>query len=41
MFRQIEWGVQDGPIPENGVVPVTTFFLKILFQFINHRLIES
>ena len=26
MFRQLEWWVQNGPIPKNGVLPVTTFF---------------
>ena len=35
MLRQIEWGVQNGPITKNRVLPVTTFFLKILFQFKN------
>ena len=25
MLEQIEWGVQDGPITKNGVLPVTTF----------------
>ena len=24
MLRQIEWGVQDGSIAKNGVLPVTT-----------------
>ena len=33
MLRQIEWGVQNGPIPKNGVLPVTTsFFLKFCFS---------
>ena len=25
MLRQIEWGVQDGPITKYGVLPLTTF----------------
>ena len=35
MLRQIEWGVQNGPITENRVLPVTKYFpfSKILFQF--------
>ena len=28
MFRQIVWWVQNGPITNNGVLPVTTFFFK-------------
>ena len=37
MLRQIEWGVQNGPITKNRVLPVTKYFrfLKILFQFRN------
>ena len=37
MLRQMEWGVQNGPITKNGVLPVTKYFafLKILFQFRN------
>ena len=27
MLRQIEWGVQNGPITKNGVLSVTTLFL--------------
>ena len=23
MLRQIEWGVQNGPFPKNGVLPIT------------------
>ena len=30
MLRQIEWGVKDGPIKKNGVLPVTTFFFENL-----------
>ena len=25
-LRRIEWGVQNGPIKKNGVLPVTTTF---------------
>ena len=28
MLRQIEWGVQNGPITKNGVLPVATFFFR-------------
>ena len=40
MLRQIEWGVQNGPITKNTVLPVSTFFLfffflKILLQYKN------
>ena len=36
MLRQIEYGVQNGHITKNEVLPVTAFFfLKILFQFKN------
>ena len=29
MLRHSEWEVQNGPIPKNGVLPLTTlFFLK-------------
>ena len=31
--RQIEWGVQNGPIATNGILPVTTlFFWKFYFS---------
>ena len=34
MLRQIEWGLQNGPITKNTVLPVATlFFLKILFHY--------
>ena len=26
ILRQIEWGVQSGPITKNGVLPVITLF---------------
>ena len=39
MLRQIEWGVQDGSITKNGVLPITTlvfrkfrFSLRILYK---------
>ena len=33
MIRQIEWGVQNGPITKNGVLPVTKlFFQKFCFS---------
>ena len=33
ILRQIELGVQNGPIPKNGVLPVTTsFFWKFCFS---------
>ena len=33
MLRQIEWGVQNGPIPKNGVLPVITLlFRKFCFS---------
>ena len=33
ILRQIEWGVQNGPIRKNGVLPVTTlFFRKFCFS---------
>ena len=38
MLRQIEWGVQNGPITKNTVLPVSIFFifyLKILLQYKN------
>ena len=28
MLRQIEWGVQSGPITKKEVLPVTTFFFR-------------
>ena len=28
VLRQIEWGVQDGSITKNGVLPVTTSFFR-------------
>ena len=28
MLRQIEWGVQNGPIIKKGVFPVTTLFFQ-------------
>ena len=28
MLRQIEWWLQNGPITENGVLPVTTLFFE-------------
>ena len=34
--RQMEWTLKNGLIANNGVLPVTTYFvLKILFQFKN------
>ena len=27
-----EWGVQNGPITKNRVLPLTTFFLEICFS---------
>ena len=37
MLRQIEWGVQNGPISKNRFLLVTKYFpfLKILFKFRN------
>ena len=33
MLRLIEWGIQDGPIAKNGVLPVTTLvFRKFCFS---------
>ena len=33
MLRQIEWGIQNGPVTNNGVSPVTTlFFRKFCFR---------
>ena len=35
-LRQIEWGVQNGPITKNAVLPVTTlFFWKCCFRLRN------
>ena len=28
MLRQIEWGVRNGPITKNEVLPVTTFLFE-------------
>ena len=28
MLRQIEWGVQNGPMTRNGVLPLTTLFFS-------------
>ena len=28
MLRQIEWGLQNGPVTMNGVLSVTTFFCR-------------
>ena len=28
MLRQTEWGVQDGPITKNGVLPVINLFFR-------------
>ena len=44
MLRQIEWGVQNGPITKNGVLPVTIlFFRKFCFSLrtTNKELISS
>ena len=30
MLRQIEWGVQNGPITKNGLMPPTTSFYRKL-----------
>ena len=30
MLRQIEWGVQHGPITKNGLMPVTIKFTLII-----------
>ena len=33
MLKQIEWGVQNGPVTKNGVLPVTAlFFQKFCFS---------
>ena len=33
MLRQIEWGVQNGPFPKNGVLPITNLlFWKFYFS---------
>ena len=32
MLGQIEWGVQNGPITKNGVLPVTALFF---FNFVS------
>ena len=33
MLREIEWGVQNGPITKKGVLPVTTLvFQKYCFS---------
>ena len=39
MLRKIEWGVQNGPITKNEVLPVTKYFpsSKILLQVRNLR----
>ena len=31
ILRHIEWGVQNGSITKNGVLPVTIIFWKICF----------
>ena len=28
MLRRIEWGVQNGPITKDGVLPVTSLFFE-------------
>ena len=33
MLRQIEHGVQNGPITKNGVLPLTTFLKKSQFKY--------
>ena len=35
MLRQIEWGVQNGPITKNRVLPATTLFIYLFNLFIN------
>ena len=35
MLRQIEWGVQNGPITKNIVLPATTLFIYLFNLFIN------
>ena len=39
MLRQVEWGVQIGPISKNGVLLVTALFIYLfifnLFQYKN------
>ena len=36
MLREVEWGVQNGPITKNGFLPVTTLLvLRILSHYKN------
>ena len=28
MLRQVEWGVENGPMAKNGILPATTLFFK-------------
>ena len=35
MLRQVEWGVENGPMAKNGILPATTLFSKISLQFKN------
>ena len=32
MLEQIEWGVQNGPITKNGVLPLTNLFFENLIS---------
>ena len=40
MLRQIECGVQNGPITKNGVLSLTTLFFEILI-WVKESLIKS
>ena len=28
MLRQVEWGVENGPMTKNGILPATSLFFK-------------
>ena len=42
MLRQMEWGVQNGPLTKNGVLPSNYFvFFFEIFVSVQEPLIES
>ena len=41
MLRQMEWGVQNGPLTKNGVLPSNYFVVFKNFVSVQEPLIES
>ena len=41
MLRQIKWGVQNGPIKKNGILPVTPSFFENFVSVLDSCLFEG